>query len=177
MRGMIFTELFELIEEKFGYDRLDDVIDASGLENEGSYTATGNYSFDELVRIVVSLSEQTGIPVPALLEVYGEYLFPKLLKVLPSLSKEADILEFVESVENHIHVQVRKLYPDAELPTFEVLSSSPDKLEFYYVSTKKIPQLAKGLIIGASKYFNQTVDVSFTQADDEKYLFLVTKSD
>ena len=138
MRGMIFTELFELIEEKFGYDRLDDVIDASALENEGSYTATGNYSFDELVRIVISLSEQTDIPIPALLEVYGEYLFPKLLKVLPELSKDADILEFIESVENHIHVQVRKLYPDAELPTFELLSSSPEILKFYYISKKNI---------------------------------------
>lgn len=177
MRGVIFTELFELIEEKFGYDRLDDVIDASSLDNDGAYSATGNYSFEELVRIVVSLSEQTGIPVPALLEVYGEYLFPKLLKVLPELSKDADILEFVESVENHIHVQVRKLYPDAELPTFELLSSSPDKLEFYYVSKKNIPELAKGLIIGASKHFKQAVDVSFSKLENEKILFTVTKSD
>ena len=139
MKGMVFTELFELIEEKFGYDRLDEVIDASSLENDGSYTATGNYSFDELVRIVTSLSEQTSIPMGTLLEVYGEYLFPKLLKVLPELSKDADILEFVESVENHIHVQVRKLYPDAELPTFELVSSTPQSLQFYYVSKRNIP--------------------------------------
>ncbi|MDB2562582.1 heme NO-binding domain-containing protein [Sulfurimonas sp.] len=177
MRGMIFTELLELIEEKFGYDRLDDVIDASGLDNDGSYTATGNYPFDELVKIVVSLSEQTEIPVPTLLEVYGEYLFPKLLKVLPALSQDADILEFVESVENHIHVQVRKLYPDAELPTFELLSSSDEKLEFYYVSTKNIPQLAKGLIMGASKYFNQPVNVEFSDSQNGKFLFTVAKSD
>ena len=177
MRGMIFTELLELIEEKFGYDRLDDVIDASGLDNDGSYTATGNYPFDELVKIVVSLSEQTEIPVPALLEVYGEHLFPKLIKILPVFGEDADILQFVESVENHIHVQVRKLYPDAELPTFELVNFSDGKLQFYYVSSKNIPQLAKGLIIGASKYFNQPVNVEFDEAENGKFLFTVSKID
>lgn len=175
MKGMVFTELFELIEEKFGYDRLDDVIDASKLENNGSYAATGNYPFDELVRIVTSLSEQTGIEVAALLEVYGEYLFPKLLKVIPSLEKTTDILSFVESVEDHIHVQVKKLYPDADLPTFEVVSFNEKELKFNYVSSKNIPQLAKGLIVGASKYFEQNVNVDFIDTNDGKFLFTVTK--
>ena len=175
MKGMVFTELFELIEEKFGYDRLDDVIDASTLATDGSYTATGNYPFEELLRIVTNLSEQTGIDPGALLEIYGEHLFPKLLKVLPNLEKATDILGFIESVENYIHVEVRKLYSDAELPTFEVLSSNNKELQFNYVSAKNIPQLAKGLIIGASKYFKQDVDVSFTPSENGKFLFTVTK--
>jgi hypothetical protein len=172
---MVFTELLELIEEKFGYDTLDDVIDGADLDNDGSYTATGSYPFDELVKIVVSLSEKTNIPVPALLEVYGEYLFPKLIKVLPQFGESTDILSFVESVEDYIHVQVRKLYPDAELPTFEVVSSDANELKFNYVSAKKIPQLAKGLIIGASKYFKQDVDVEFGEEINGKIPFTVTK--
>lgn len=27
--------------------------------------------------------------------------------------------QFLKNIENYIHVEVRKLYPDAELPTFE----------------------------------------------------------
>ena len=175
MKGMVFTELFELIEEKFGYDRLDDVIDASSLATDGSYTATGSYPFEELARIVTNLSEQTGIEAGTLLEVYGEYLFPKLLKVLPHLEKATDILSFIESVENHIHVEVRKLYTDAELPSFEVVSSNDKELKFNYVSSRSIPQLAKGLIVGASKYFEQDVDVSFIPSKDGKFLFTVIK--
>lgn len=176
MKGMVFTELFELIEEKFGYDRLDEVIDSSSLATDGSYAATGNYPFEELSRIVTNLSEQTGIDAGTLLEVYGEHLFPKLLKVLPSLKQSTDILSFIESVESYIHVEVRKLYPDAELPTFEVLSSNEKELKFNYVSSKSIPQLAKGLIIGASKYFKQDVDVSFIPVENGKFLFTVVKS-
>ncbi|MDF1874834.1 heme NO-binding domain-containing protein [Sulfurimonas sp. SAG-AH-194-I05] len=176
MKGMVFTELFELVEEKFGYDLLDEVIDASHLENDGSYAATGSYPFEELLRIVLNLSEKTNIPVPTLLEVYGEHLFPKLIKVLPFLDKEIDILDFIDSVENYIHVQVRKLYPDAELPTFEVTSKSDTSLSFNYVSTKNIPQLAKGLILGAAKHFKQPVDVTIGDAQDNKFLITVTKT-
>jgi len=175
MRGMIFTELMELIEEKFGYDKLDDVIDAAGLDNDGAYTSTGSYPFEELVKIVVSLSEQTNIAVPDLLEAYGEYLFPKLIAAFPKFGEANDILEFVESVEDYIHVQVRKLYPDAELPTFEVISFNSDELKFNYVSSKNIPQLAKGLIKGAATHFQQAVDVSFEDTQDGKFLFTVTK--
>ncbi len=176
MRGMVFTELFELVEEKFGYDLLDKVIEASNLPNDGAYSATGSYPFEELVTIVVNLSENTNIPVPTLLEVYGEYLFDKLIKALPQFDqKDIDLLSFIESVEDHIHVQVKKLYPDAELPTFEIISSTPHELKFNYVSKKNIPNLAKGLILGASKHFNQHVEVNFEPLNNEKVLFTVKK--
>ena len=175
MRGMVFTELLELVEEKFGYDTLDDVIDGAKLENDGAYTATGSYPFEELVRIVVSLSEHTNIPVDTLLEVYGEHLFLKLLRVVPEFDKQSDILKFIESVELFIHVQVKKLYSNVELPTFEIVSSSENELNFYYISNKNIPQFAKGLMIGASKHFGQEIEIAYKSQADGKVLFNVKK--
>jgi hypothetical protein len=176
MRGMVFTELFELVEEKFGFDMLDEVIEASSLPNDGAYTATGSYPFEELVTIVVNLSAKTEIPVPTLLEVYGQHLFGKLIKALPQFdNKDLDLLSFIESVEDHIHVQVKKLYPDAELPTFEIISSNQNELKFYYISKKNIPNLAKGLINGAAEHFGQDVDIDFEQTQNGKTLFTVKK--
>ena len=163
MRGMIFTELFELVEKKFGYDFLDDVIDDSKLPNDGAYAATGNYSFDELLRIVVSISQRSNIPVPALLEVFGENLFEKLILIFSNFDKEMSILDFIENVETYIHVEVKKLYPDVELPTFEIVSKTEEVLEFDYISKKKLHHLAKGLIIGASKYLQQNVEVDLIE--------------
>lgn len=166
MRGMIFTELFELVEKKFGYDFLDDVIDDSDLSNDGAYTATGNYSFDELLRIVISISQKSNIPVPTLLEVFGEYLFEKLILIFSNFDKEMSILDFVENVETYIHVEVQKLYPDVELPTFNIISKTQHVLEFDYISKKKLHHLAKGLIIGASKYFHQSVEVELIESEE-----------
>jgi len=174
MRGIVFTELIELIEGKFGYDKLDDVIDDANLENDGAYAATGNYPFEELVRLVVSLSKKTNIPVETLLEVYGEHLFSKLISIFMAFNKSDDVLEFIGSVESYIHVEVRKLYPDADLPTFNVINSTPEMLEIDYISSKNIPHLAKGLMIGASKHFKQAIDIQMNQ-EDSKTNFIITK--
>lgn len=165
MKGMIFTELFELVEKEFGYDFLDEVIDASDLPNDGAYAATGNYSFDELLRIVVNISKQSSIPVPKLLEIYGEYLFEKLITIFSDFNHDMSIIDFIENVEDYIHVEVKKLYPEVELPTFKIISKDTNQIEFDYISKKKLHHLAKGLIIGASKYLNQEVDVQLTDND------------
>ena len=176
MKGMVFTELFELVEEKFGYDLLDDVIDESNLTNDGAYTAVGNYEFDELLRFVVNLSKRTNVAIPDLLELYGEYLFPKLIKFLPQFDTDTNIIDFIASVETHIHVEVKKLYPDAELPTFEIISKDDKSISFYYVSKRGLHDLAKGMLKGASAHFNSPVDIDVKSDDKGVLISIVQKS-
>lgn len=175
MRGVIFTELLELIEERFGYDLLDDVIDGAQLENDGAYAATGNYPFGELQRLVVALSDKSGLPVETLLEVYGEHLFGKLIGMFPEFNRTDDVLVFIRDVETYIHIEVKKLYPDAELPRFEILSFEPKRLELNYISSKNIPQLAKGLMTGASKHFAQPIAITFTPIDPTSTHFVIVR--
>jgi len=176
MRGLVFTELFELIEEKFGYDFLDAVIDASKINNDGAYTATGNYPFDELLSLVLSLSEKSSIPIPDLLELFGEALFSKLIQTFPHLVKDIGLIDFIENVETYIHVEVKKLYPNAELPSFEIIYKDKDKIEFNYISEKKLQHLAKGLLVGASKHFGNPINIKMTDRGD-KVNFIITIQD
>lgn len=137
MRGVIFTELFELIEEKFGLELLDDVIVGANLPNDGAYTATGNYPFFELLSIITQLHKQTEILIDTLLEVFGEYLFGQLLAQHPELDGTKNILDFLENVETYIHTEVKKLYPDAELPKLNIVAKSEKTLTLYYISKKQ----------------------------------------
>jgi len=45
MKGIVFTEFLELVENKFGLEMLDAIIEASNLESEGVYTRIGTYNF------------------------------------------------------------------------------------------------------------------------------------
>ncbi len=60
MKGIIFTEFMELVEEKFGLDVLDQVLDLSN--DEGVYTAVGSYDHKDLVKLIVNLSKVSGVP-------------------------------------------------------------------------------------------------------------------
>ncbi len=63
MKGIIFTEFMELVEEKFGLDVLDQVLDLSN--DEGVYTAVGSYDHKDLVKLIVNLSKVSGVPPPS----------------------------------------------------------------------------------------------------------------
>ena len=41
MKGMVFIEFLELVEEKFGLEMVDNIIEQSNLESEGVYTLVG----------------------------------------------------------------------------------------------------------------------------------------
>ena len=75
MKRIVFSEFLELVEEKFGLETVDHLIESTELASGGAYTAVGTYPHSEMVALVVALSQKSGIPVPDLLQVFGHHLF------------------------------------------------------------------------------------------------------
>jgi hypothetical protein len=167
MKGMIFTEFLRLVEEKWDADMVDDIIDACDLPSGGAYTAVGTYDHQEIVALVVELSKRSGVEVPDLLRVYGQHLFSKLALGYPQFVGKTDsVLDFLEGVENYIHVEVRKLYPDAELPSFETKRLEPQVLEMIYRSSRHLDDVCHGLIEGCITHFKKEGTVEREPIDD-----------
>ena len=51
MKGIIFTEFLELVEEKFGLGMVDKIISQSELNSGGAYTSVGTYEFSEMLQL------------------------------------------------------------------------------------------------------------------------------
>jgi hypothetical protein len=73
--------------------------------------------------------------------------------------EKSNLFTFLDSIEKYIHPEVLKLYPEAELPTFKAEINNKAEMTLHYMSSRKLSDLAIGLIKGASKYFNETVDI------------------
>lgn len=86
---------------------------------------------------------------------------------------KTDVVDFLTTVEDYIHVEVRKLYPDAELPTFAIQTKKDAYIELLYDSERKLHDFAKGLIKGAAAYFEQNVEITCKETDNEKVLICV----
>ena len=74
----------EMVESTFG----DEMIRKKwwknhDLESNGVYTAVGTPIFHELVAMAITLSNETGLPVNALVEAFGNYLFGRFLELFP----------------------------------------------------------------------------------------------
>lgn len=164
MKGMIFTEFLEMVEEKFSLGMVDHILSHADLASGGIYTAVGTYSHDEIVQLVVNLSNATKIPIPDLLYAFGERLFDRFSQKYAHLLLGSDsAFTFLEQLETYVHAEVKKLYPEAELPKFECCRTSEGTLTMLYRSNRSMSDLARGLIQGCVCYFNENIEV--TQED------------
>jgi hypothetical protein len=161
MRGLVFTEFLDLIEEKFSYDMVDTIIEASDLASKGAYTSLGTYDYTEMIQLVSQLSQETKISVPVLLHDFGEHLFTRFYAAYPIFFEGiTHAFEFLKNLDGYIHVEVRKLYPDAELPKFDYETPSDNELVMIYTSCRPMGDLAEGLIYGCIRHFAKPIDVN-----------------
>lgn len=171
MLGMIYTEFFNMAEDVFGIEITEKMIEQSmpNLPSNAVYTSVGNYSHKEIIVLVSQLSGITGIGITELIQKFGMHLFGRFHQRYPDLFAEGeDAFGFLERVEDHIHVNVRSLYPEAELPSFECVRQDPNTLVMEYRSQRPFATLAHGMILGCLEYFKETGTVSGEEiADDD----------
>lgn len=149
MKGIVFTEFVDMVEARFSADMVDDIIDDAALPSGGVYTAVGTYDHAELVSMVVALSQRTGVAVPDLVRAFGRHLFGRFHAGYPGFfAGVTGAVPFLAGIEDVIHAEVLKLYPDAQLPRFEC-TLLPDGLAMVYRSPRHFDDLALGLIEGA----------------------------
>ena len=101
MKGIVFTEFLDLVENKFGLQMLDTILNESNLESNGIYTSVGTYNFSEMLQLLQSLSGHTEISINDLLLVYGEHFFSVIKESYSSLlATYKDPVEMLASIED-----------------------------------------------------------------------------
>ena len=160
MKGIVFCEFVEMMEAEFTADMADEIISSTELESGGAYTTVGTYDHHEMLALVTQLSEKTGAPVPDLVRAFGRYLFGRFVELYPTFFEGVEgAFSFLDRIEEHVHVEVRKLYPDAELPTFATSRPNDVTMIMVYQSRRPFADLAHGLIEGCIKHYNEPINV------------------
>lgn len=172
MKGIIFTEFMDLVEEKFGLEVLDKVLTEAG--DEGIYTSVGSYDHRDLVKLIVQLSKESGISPEDLQKVFGQSVFNNLYSTLPksaSLSECKNSFQFVRLVEDYIHVEVKKLYAEANPPKFEFISETESELVFDYRSARCMSHVCLGLVEGCAEHFGESLNIEMDdQSSDNSHV-------
>lgn len=129
-------------------------------QNDGVYTSVGTYDHNDLIKLIVSLSKITGVPIEDLQEIYGKSVFITLFNSMPGLEGKSDsTFDFIKSVEEYIHIEVKKLYQNANPPTFNFISATESQLVMDYVSARCMSHVCLGLIQGCAEHFNEEVEI------------------
>lgn len=168
MLGIVYTEFMSMVEDRFSDDVLDELLETPGLSTGGAFTTVGYYAHTDMIRLVVRLSELTKLPVDTLVEAFGQHLFSVLIGKYSMLADgKISSLDLLETVDGTIHVEVHKLYPNAELPEFTCKRLGPNKIHMEYRSKRPFSRLALGLMKGCADYFHEELNISFESFDTD----------
>lgn len=179
MKGVLFTEFLEMVEERYSLEMVDRLLAGVELTTGGSYTAVGNYPAEEMHRLVEELGAATGRPVEELLREFGRHLMFNFVAGFPQYLG-ASALEFLREAEHYHLIEVRKLYPDSEMPSFLCDASVPGRLVMEYRSPRGLADLAEGLIHGCGEYFGERLRVEredLSEGRSQHVRFTITKDE
>jgi hypothetical protein len=179
MKGVIFTEFLNLVEEKFGLETVDWILEREKLPSGGAYTSLGTYDHHELLTLVAALSARTGLAPDALVNAFGHHLIRHFTQRYASFfESEGDTLQFLTQLEGRIHAEVRKLYSDTELPAFQWEYREDKVLELMYVSRRPFAKLARGMIEATAQHYGDELEITETDLSTEnltRVQFLIRK--
>ena len=168
MKGIVFTEFLDMVDSAFSPAVADRIIEMAAPPNAGAYTAVGNYEAAEMVNLIQALAEVSGTPVQDLIYAFGRYFLGRLATMHSDYFREAgSTFSLLESIEGHIHVDVRKLDPLAELPSFDCDRPDADRLVMDYSSPRGLAKLAEGLISACIEHYGEDIDLQVeSQSED-----------
>ncbi|OLP44421.1 heme NO-binding domain-containing protein [Rhizobium oryziradicis] len=177
MKGVVFTEFLAFVSESWDEDMADDIVEASSLASGGAYTSVGTYDHREIICLLEALSVRVTLSKEALMQQFGFYLAGRFSVFFPQFfTRCGTLFAFLASIDDYIHVEVKKLYPDAELPSFDVLDSDEAQMSMRYRSSRKMEALAEGLIYGAAHHFGRTINVVAKDGGDGSVIFVINET-
>jgi hypothetical protein len=158
MKGIVFNLLEEAVSRQYGENTWDDLLEAAGLD--GAYTSLGNYPDQQLTALVEAASAETGTDTQSILRWFGREAMPALAVAYPGFFVPHDnVGSFLNTLNDIIHPEVRKLYPGADVPTFGFTTASDGTITMRYGSPRRLCAFAEGLIEGAATQFGQVVTI------------------
>lgn len=175
MRGLIFTQFLEMVENHYSPEMVDDIIEDSGIPSGGAYTAVSKYDHKELHDLGVALAQRTNQTISDILIEFGDYVFAPLYdKYKPLFKDKSGAMQFLLEIDTDIHKEMRKLYPDALLPNIHCRMEG-NVLIMEYQSDRHFADLVHGLILGVARYFGETLKIEIPSFESGLAVFHVTK--
>jgi predicted hydrocarbon binding protein len=165
VKGIIFNLLESLIIEKFGDEIIEEIYDEAEFSADvPPFVGPETYPDEDLFAMVPLLAQKSGLTVDDLVYAFGKYMFPVLADTYPGFLKGIESpVEFLGTVNDVIHVEVKKLFEGATPPMVVIEEANGDRATLRYSSERQLCRLAEGLLDGVADHFGQRVAYSHRQ--------------
>ena len=158
MHGLIFAGLKKYVGSKFDAKTWEVLLEKSGLKGN-MYVAASVYPDRDILSLVNTACELTGLSANAILEDFGEFIAADLIAQYSFLVKqEWTFLDFLCNTEETIH-KVMRFHQGVTPPRLVVTRIAEDKVIISYDSTRRMCALLKGIVKGAARHYREEVNM------------------
>jgi hypothetical protein len=159
VHGSIFTSLEKYANTRFGPGGFARLCREAGL-GDRIFLTIRLYPDDEAFALIGAASRMSSIDVHVLLEDFGAFLARDLMSMYGMLADPSwRTLDFLVNVDDTIHRVVRLRNPGAQPPELHCERVGPGEVVLHYASSRRLCDLARGLIRGVAAHYGETVSV------------------
>ena len=154
MKGVIFNAVQDSVERVLGPDAWDETLDRAEVTSSSlattpmrtlrDYRRASRSDRDTIDRL--RWLDHQSVPCSA----------------FPDFFAGADLRAFLPALNHMIHPEVRKLYPGATPPDFEIGEGRSGTLTLRYDSERRLCWLAEGLTLGVAAHLGESIRIEQT---------------
>ena len=165
MKGIIYAELVGFLDVKGGPSFTEQVIAEAELPHGGAFSRISQYPWEQAVQVVTSASKISGLDANGLCEEFFFFIFYGFTVIYTEIVNRYPTAEgMLDHIEDHIHHEVRVLYPDA-VPPSVTSRKDGDSYIVEYASHRPFAHIAYGLVQGCMKHFGDTRSIHWVDRD------------
>lgn len=160
MLGFFFTELKQFVIQELSESAWIEVLGKVGLGAKDSYMNGLYYPDEDMMRIVVGVSNMTGMSIDQVLLRYGMFVGKDLFTAYkPLIDPKWKALDFLENVEDSIHMVVRARNRKANPPRLVCNRLTDREIVIDYRSERKLCRVAQGIALGVAEHYGEAIEI------------------
>ena len=161
MKGVVFVIFEEFVIDGWGEEVFESLLDVCPHVAAEPIVSPSTYPDAWIVDMLNAACKRLGVDAPTALRAFGRFAFPELHRRFPVFADGCSHpKEFLLSVHDLIHVEVRKLMEEARPPAFTYEDTGLDTLLMRYDSPRNLCFLMEGLLDGVGEHFGVAIEHS-----------------
>lgn len=160
MHGIVLKGLKDFVLENYDQDTWRALQEESGVGYK-LYVPVDEYPDEDVMALVQTAVEMTGIDAPDLLRTFGEFLVPPLIRTYGvHVDGQWTALELLANVEEYIHEALRaKDISEFTPPALAAARVAEDTVVLRYGSDRELCDLAEGIVYGVADHYDTEFEV------------------
>ncbi len=161
MKGVIVACLSQLVSERFGDEKLSEIMASCGMDPRRKFIATEDIPEEQALQMLKTTCEVLNVSMEQAAEAFGDYWVnvyaPKIYGVY--YRNVASARDFLLKMDE-VHVKTTKNMENAMPPRFDYQWEDDSTLLMTYKSSRNLIDICVGLVKGVGKYFQEDLKVT-----------------